>query len=287
MSESDCGINSAADKRYYHFVAVKGRGAVLSRLWRILSDFGEGEIERPVVAVSLESTRFKLEHKKLRLKKPYAKGAAALTLSEHGRGQPPFLYDLFAARIDFEDAPCLVVGFPFAALALGAIDHLKSNGFMQNVEFLGVEMSELLSEKNRPLKLVHGLSSSVVGVRFVVTDDKSLTAVRLGGDDPFQAQIYESFLKQKFELGLWVPDQCVLACERKEDTTDEGRLKPPGGLIRSRLHVDTWGNFKFYMHAGCANVKLMPYAIAQVHAMGCLKMVNGNPLKRIEKDDGS
>ena len=138
-----------------------------------------------------------------------------------------------------------------------------------------------------PLKLFDGLSSSVVGVQFVVTDDKSLTAVRLGGDDPFQAQIYESFLKKKFEQGLWVPDQCVLACERKADTTQDGSLKSPGGLLRSRLHIDRSGNFKFYMHAGCGNVTLMPYAIAQIGAVGCLRRVSGNPLRRIEQDEGS
>jgi len=285
MPERVCGINSVADRRYYHFVVARGKGAVPATLWRKLNEIGE--IERPNFTVPLESTRFKLEHRKLRLERAYARGATTLTLSEHGNGRPPFLYDLFAARIDFEDNPCLVFGFPFAALALETVNHLTSSGFMKNVEFQGVEMSELLSEKNRPLKLFDGLSSSVVGVQFVVTDDKSLTAVRLGGDDPFHAQIYESFLKEKFELGLWVPDRCVLACERKADTTHEGRLKLPGGLLRSRLHIDASGNFKFYMHGGCGNVTLMPYAIAQIHAVACLRKVSGNPLRRIEQDEGS
>lgn len=285
MPERVCGINSVADRRYYHFVAVSGRGLGLPTFWRKVSEIGA--IERPSIAVPVESPRFKLEHRKLRLERAYARGAAALTLSEHGAGRPPFLYDLFAARIDFEDNPCLVLGFPFAALARETIDHLESSGFRKSADFQGVEMSELLSEKNRPLKLFDGLSSSVVGVQFVVTDDKSLTAVRLGGDDPFQAQIYESFLKKKFEQGLWVPDQCVLACERKADTTQEGTLKSPGGLLRSRLHIDKSGNFKFYMHVGCGNVTLMPYAVAQIHAVACLRRVSGNPLRRIEQDEGS
>ena len=43
--------------------------------------------------------------------------------------------------------------------------------------------------------------------------------------------------------------------------------------------MDKSGNFKFYMHAGCANVTLMPYAIAQIRSVGCLKQVFGNPLR--------
>jgi hypothetical protein len=105
MPEDGYGINSVADRRYYHFVAVNGGGVGLGPFWRKLGEMGE--IERPEIAVPVESPAFKLEHRKLRLKKPYARGEAAITLSEHGNGRPPFLYDLFAARIDFKDNPCL------------------------------------------------------------------------------------------------------------------------------------------------------------------------------------
>jgi hypothetical protein len=279
------GINSVADRRYYHFVALTGRGLGPATFWKKLNEIGE--IERPDVAVPVDSPRFKLEHRKFRSKRVYARGAVTATLSEHGKGGPPFLYDVFAARIEFEDDPCLVIGFPFAALAVETIDRLTSNGSMKNSDFVGVDVSALLSEKNRPLKLFDGLSSMVVGVQYVVTDDKSLTSVRLGGDDPFQAEIYECFLRQKFERGLWVPDQCVLACERNGDTSLATRPGTSGGPLRSRVHIDKFGNFKFYMHVGCSNVTLMPYAIAQIHSVACLRKVSGNPLRRIEQDDAN
>jgi hypothetical protein len=283
MPERTCGINTVADRRYYHFVVVSGKGMSLATYWKRLNDMGE--IERPKMAVPVESPRFTLEHRKFRSERAYARGAAAQTLSEKGNGRPPFLYDLFAARIEFEDNLYLILGFPFAALALESVDYLADQGFLKNGEFQGADLSKLLSEKNRPLQRFDGLTSSVVGVQFIVTDDKSLTAVRLGGDDPFQAQIYESFLKKKFEQGLWVPDQCVLACERETETPQRERLKSSGRILRSRLHIDKSGNFKFYMHAGCSNVALMPYAIAQISAVACLRDVFGNPLRRIEQDE--
>ncbi len=285
MPERICGANTVADKRYYHFVALTGRGMSLATYWRRLAMMGE--VERPKVAVPVESSRFVLEHRKLRLGRAYARGAVTQTLSEQGNGRPPFLYDLFAAGIEFGDDFYLILGFPFAALAFETVDHLSDQGFLKNVVFQGADLSELLSEKNRPLQRVDGLKSSVVGVQFVVTDDKSLTALRLGGDDPFQAEIYKLFLREKFEKKkLWVPDQCVLACEREVEATQWGRLKPLGPILRSRLHIDKSGHFKFYMHAGCTNVTLMPYAIAQIYATACLKGVTGNPLRRSDQDDG-
>ena len=208
----------------------------------------------------------------------------ALTLSEEGRGRPPFLYDLFACLVGFGKDTYLVFGFPFAALAVEVIDYLFDRGFLKNTEFQGVDLGRLLSEDRRPLPTYEGLGSSVVGVQFVVTDDKSLTAVRLGGHDPFHAQIYELFLRKKFEERLWLPDQCVLACERQVERKEDEKAISPGLAIRSRLHIDKFGNYKFYMHSSCSNAALMPYAIAQIRAAGCLQKVQGNPLRRIEQE---
>ena len=212
MSDRSYGIHGIADRRYYHFVVVKGRTISVSSYWKQLSN--QWNIRRSPTELQLSTTHFSLEHRKLSLDRSYARGAASILLSEHGKGRPPFLYDLFAGKLQLGKEVYLMLGFPFAALAMDTIDSIISDGYLRNVEFQGVDLSSLLNETNRPLKRYEGLSSKVVGVQFVVTDDKSLTAVRLGGDDPFQAQIYESFLKRKFEEGLWVPDQCSLACER-------------------------------------------------------------------------
>jgi hypothetical protein len=281
MSERICGINSVADARYYHFVVVKG-GTSIAAYWKQLR--GMGALERAKAHIAVESPRFTLEHRKLRLDKSYARGEVALHLSEEGRGRPPFLYDLFAFQVGFGKDTYLVFGFPFAALAVDVVSYLFDRGFWENAEFQGVDLGRMLSEDLRPLPAYEGLGSSVVQVQFVVTDDKSLTAVKLGGHDPFHAQIYELFLRKKFEERLWLPDQCVLACERQVERKEDGKPISVGLVTRSRLHIDKFGNYKFYMHSLCSNAVLMAYAIAQIRAAECLQKVHGNPLRRIEQE---
>lgn len=279
MTDSAFGINSLADTRYYHFVVVKGGSLTLSAYWRRLDEIGK--IERPRVEVPVESQRFTMEHRKLRYEVPFARGAAAEYLSQRGEGRAPFLYDLFAVRMDFQGEPYFLFGYPFRLLALEMIESLDSSGFFKNAEYQNVNLTKWLGSRNRPFKKFEGLSSNVVGVQFVVTDDASLTAVRLGGHDPFKAEIYQDFLKQRFEGGSLVPDLCVLACERESD------LKISiGKVLHSRLHIDKPGNFKFYMHKGCANAMLLPYAIGQIRAAGSLKNALVNPLRKAERDEG-
>lgn len=240
-----------ADKRYYHFVVVKAQNAKLASYWRRLHELGK--VKESHFGVPNEVSRFVMEHRRLLYEKGYGRGAVAQLLSERGNGRSPFLYDMFAAKIQFREDTYLAFGFPFAGLAVEVIDFLLETRFLANAEFQGVELSRFLSEDNRPLKPFDGLTSRYVGVQFIVTDDKSLAAVRLGGDDPFHSEVYEFFLKRKFEQGALVPDQCVLACER--DIAPHKGANIHRGILRSRLHVDKSGNFKFYMHAGCQDRK--------------------------------
>jgi hypothetical protein len=286
MTERASGIDSIADRRYYHFVAVSGSGVTPAGYWKRLQKFGE--IVKHKTASSFGTSHFAIEHRKLRTSRAYARGQTAMLLSEHGNGRAPYYYDLFACKLDFRDTQCIVFGFPFSVLAMEMIDNLSESGFFRGTDFQGVDLSKLLSERNRPLQRFEGLASKVVGVQFVVTDDQSLTAVRLGGDDPFRAQIYESFLKRKFEQGYWLPDQCVLACERERHLSNRDmEVASLGKIVRSRVHLDKAGNFKFYMHVGCGNVHLMAYLISQISSMGCLRQVLGNPLKKVDVDETS
>jgi hypothetical protein len=147
-----------------------------------------------------------------------------------------------------------------------------------------------LSAKNRPFRDFEGLISKVVDVRFVVMGDNSLTAVRLGGHDPFEAELYQDFIREKFESRSpvrkgWVPDQCVMAGLRVPELKADSAPGSTGRALHSRLHIDKHGNFKFYMHSGCVNATLLPYAIGQIRAAGCLEKVSDNPLKKIEQDE--
>lgn len=288
MTDLVHGINSIADRRYYHFVVLNRGSLTLPAYWQRLGEIGR--VEQPRVPAPIDARPFKLEHRKLRYKKSYARGGTADYLSDRGHGEPPFHYDLFAARFDFDREAYLLLGYPFASLAFDIVGFLEESGFLRNAEFQNVDLSKWLSSKNRPFKRFEGLTSSVVGVRFVVVDDKSLTAVRLGGHNPFEADIYRDFIRDKFEgessiRNPWVPDQCVLACDREIELKLDAVTGSGSRVLHSRLHIDKAGNFKFYMHGGCANAGLLPYAIGQIRAAGCFKRALGNPLKKVERDE--
>jgi hypothetical protein len=275
------GISSLADKRYYHFVLAKTEATGLDACWRKLRALGD--VLRPKAAVPLGAPGFALEHRKLKSEQAYARGEAAIILSEKGNGRPPFHYDIFAAKISLRSEDYVLLGFPFLSLAREAVDCLLREKFIQTKDFQVADIGELLKERNRPYKRFEGLSSRVVGIQFVVRDDKSLTGVSLGGDDPFHAQIYERFLKEKFEDGTWGVDLCVLACERESDAKKSGTQ--PASILHSRLRIDKWGNLKFYVHTGCSNVLLLPYAVGQIRAVLPFKQAFGNPLLRASYEE--
>jgi hypothetical protein len=283
MDKRPYGLRSLADRRYYHFIVMTARHVSLNSYWRKVG--GLGKVERPRLSVSFGTSSFAIEHRKIQLDKPYARGETARSLSERGGGRAPFWYDLFAASVELGRDRYIALGFPFASLAFDIISYLDGVGYTKNEAYQGVNLRELMSESKRRLQGPGGLRSVFVGMQFVVMDDKSLTAVRLGGDDPFHADIYERYLKQKFESGLWVPDQCVLACEREDEPGKHEKSLLLMKSVRSRLHIDRSGNFKFYAHAGCRNLTLMPEAIAQINDAACLKQVFGNPLAKTEQEE--
>jgi hypothetical protein len=266
---------AVADQRYYHFVVVREtKHFGLDTYWRLV-----GDIVTPGYDASTGG-QYPIEHKKLRLATGFARGAVAAMLSETNQVGSAYLYDLFAARIRLDGDWYLLFGFPFVALASTVVQRVIDTGnVLAHGKFIGVDIPKLIDVMERGITdRFANLSTHVVGIQFIVKDDKSLTAVRLGGKDPLSAQIYTEFLGNKKSEGLFLPDRCVLACERewseREDRTEVRHLR----AYRSRLHVDAYGNFRFYAHVSCANIRLLPYALGQLLRLGCLSTVRGNPL---------
>ena len=274
---------NVADQRYYHFVLLREiQDFSLKSYWRSV-----GDVVTTAKSESLAADPYPFQHRKLRSDIAFARGAVAELLSEKGQGRPPFLYDLFAAKINLRGDSYFLFGFPFAGLAMVVIaDLIRNAKLLHYGELVGVDVQKLVSTMEEGIESrFEKLQTHIVGVQFVVTDDKSLTAVRLGGDDPLGAQIYVEFLKRKRNAGVFLPDRCVLACEREwvEGQRVQGDTTPRA--YRSRVHVDGHGNFKFYAQAGCNNVVLLPYTIGQLRAVACLRKVIANPLMQRQEEE--
>jgi hypothetical protein len=280
MNQRDIKV---ADQRYYHFVLLREiQEFSLKSYWRSV-----GDVVTTTKSESWASDPYPIQHRKLRNAIAFARGAVAELLSERGQGRPPFLYDLFAAKINLRGDSYFLFGFPFAGLAMVVLTDLIENGkLLQYGELLGVDVQKLVSTMEDGIETrFEKLQTHIVGVQFVVTDDKSLTAVRLGGDDPLSAQIYIEFLKRKRNAGVFLPDRCVLACEREWGDGLRPNGVPTARAYRSRVHVDGHGNFKFYAHAACSNIGLLPYTIGQLRALACLRKITTNPLMHRRDED--
>jgi len=272
-----------ADQRYYHFVLLREiQDFSLKSYWQSV-----GDVVTTAKSESWVTGPYPVQHRKLRADIPFARGAVAELLSEKGQGRPPFLYDLFAARINFKGDSYFLFGFPFAGLAMVVLNDLIENRkLLQYGELVGVDVQKLVSIMEEGIKnRFERLETHIVGVQFVVTDDKSLTAVRLGGDDPLSAQIYVEFLKRKRTAGVFMPDKCVLACEREWGIGDRQQEGTALRAFRSRVHLDGHGNFKFYAQTACSNIALLPYAIGQLRALACLRKVTINPLLQRREEE--
>ncbi|HEX2827403.1 MAG TPA: hypothetical protein VHP37_13725 [Burkholderiales bacterium] len=279
MKENNHGANFIADQRYYHFIfARNNRGTNLAEYWRRL-----GRLVNVRASLDYKDSKAEIQHRKLRSSTAFARGAVAEALSEDGTGRPPYLYDVIAAATTIRGDRYFAFGFPFVGLAAEIMRELMDGqAFFKRGEVLGVDVSKLIASAEEGLNRFDSMSAQVVGVKFIVTDDKSLTAVRLGGDDPLSAEVYVEFLRQKVKAGYFLPNHCVLACERE---WENGESSEVSRAFRSRLHVARDGHFKFYAHVGCSNLRLIPYALGQLKSLGCFEKVYSNPFLKTTEDE--
>jgi hypothetical protein len=278
MSAPTHGLRSLADQRYYHFLALQDdHGLTVGGVWKKLHDVQNGDD-----TVDFKDTGFVIQRKKLKSRRAYARGTIADTLSERGDGKPPYFYDVVVVRADFAGNSFLMIGFPFAGLALDTMRTLvEEQGLLKLGHFVGADVPTLVVNMEKGFRPAYNdLRSHVVGVQFVVKHDKNLTAVKLGGDDPLSAEIYVNYLRRKVTSKDISPDQCILACEREWEL---GRLGAGEvRTFRSRIHFDTYGNFRFYAHIGCANLRILPVVLGQLHRANLLHKVLANPLQRLD-----
>src|SRR5690242_1428599 len=101
MFQRGFGIDAIADRRYYHFIVLRGGSISVSSYWNRLGKVSS--VHRMRYALELSTSDFTIEHRKICLERSYARGGTSLALSEHGKGRPPFFYDLFAAQLKFRD----------------------------------------------------------------------------------------------------------------------------------------------------------------------------------------
>lgn len=265
------------DQRYYHFVALREtRPIELSDYWRMLGE---------ALPCSALPGRHQMEHRKFRLHGEFGRRVSSAQVQDGGP-EVPLVYDLLACRATLPQWNCLLLGFPYSSLGEQLVDQLLERaGLLEYGRFLRTDVPKLISEMEGVRSdEYYGLETKIVGVQVVVKNDTSLTAIRLGGQNPLGAEIYNSFLKDRIGDGSFEPNRCVLASRREADENDtifvEGRRR----TIQSRTHVDTHGNFRVYAQIGGGNLTMLPLILERLQKLECLRDGKMNPLKHRQEE---
>lgn len=263
-------FSSLIDQRYFHFIVLRKLGDRI--LTNYLSNIGKSiTIERQ--DFNLANLNFDIQHNQVTSDIPYTRGLVLENVSTSKDGMPPYNYDLFSFRIESKAQTLFVFAFPFASLGRDIVDNLIAN---KSGILLKVEVPKLIKIGEREQNLLkEPLRTHIVGFHVVIVDDPTISSLSLGGDDPLKSDIYRDYLKSSIYTDKIIPDQCVLACElldSKEMST------------RARIHMDAFGNFKFYVHIKTANLVAIPFLLQKLSSLKCFDEISTNPLRRIQEE---
>lgn len=279
MSIQQDKFDLLVEQRYYHFIALHVTGSYsLTDYWSQLHEFTTTSSKMSELTYS----DLEIQHRRLRSDIPYTRGKLLETVSISGNGLAPYDYDIFALRMSAENQTYFMFAFPFVALGRLVIDNLIANhDFMKKGDTQKVDLGSLVKQAEVAVEnLADPIRTRVVGLQVVILTDPALSTVSLDGDNPLKSAIYRNYLQESIHKGRVNPNQVVLACEllwppQLTDQTIVNQRK-----LRARIHMDVFGNFKFYVHIGGENCIIIPYLMKKLASLKCLDKVSTNPLRR-------
>lgn len=281
MAKEQILYNMKLDQHYYHFVVLSNvRRFSLTDYWRHLGKVQTTKIPKK------SYPDFEIEHRKLKRDYPYAGGKLLRRISTSGHA--PYFYDVFALRVKTKKDEYIVLAFPFAALARHSVDTLIAEPRVKKgVDYQKADIASLIKQGRTGIRGGPFLAG-VVGLQVISIGDPYLSSVTLGGDSPLKSALYEGFLRKPTEQGRkFFPEYCVLACELQWTHNISGHSVGSNHTLRSRVRMDIFGNFKFYVHKGGENIVIIPYLLQVLDTMKCLGKVSINPLLRLSKEEES
>lgn len=283
MSEQSHGKEILLDQRYFHSIVLRDTGGYsLAKYWKQLGN--------TVMGRKIDQTQYpdlEIEHRRLRDNFPYPHGKLLEIVSASHNGTPPYLYDLFALRIKYGRSTYFVLAFPFAALGRVIVDNLIANhGLRKQCDILRVELSVLIQGGGRSEEAGQ-LRTKIIGLHVVIPGDPLLTSLILGGDNPMGSTLYRDYLQEPIQKGQSTPEECVLACELEQSADEPAKTLEVERYLRSRMHMDQFGNFKFYVHVQGRNLVMFPYLLKELVSLNCLNRTSQNPLHRAKEEQES
>ncbi len=283
MSEQLPGTELKLDQRHFHSVVLRDTGGYsISEYWRQLGNTVAGcQMDK------VPHPDFEIQHRRLRDNFPYPRGKLLEIVSASHDGSPPYFYDLFALRIKCGGSTFFVFAFPFVALGRVIVDNLINNyGLRMKCDILKVDLSDLVQHGGRSEESGQ-FRTKIVGLHVVIPGDPLLTSLTLGGDDPMSSNLYKDYLQEPIRKGQSTLEECILACELERSSDKPDEALEVERHLRSRMHMDQFGNFKFYVHVRGRNLVIIPHLLKQLISLNCLGRASQNPLHRAKEEQES
>lgn len=252
-------------KRYYHFVVVSlDNDLDFQRIWEKIP-FKLSDKEKHIV--NRKFSEIEIQQRQIESNMPFRRSDENDTEIE-----PPYFYDLFIIKIENQ----LVILFPFRILAKRCIEELVN---FEGLEFWKLNMNDYVQSNYQEIskEIYSDFGMSVLGLDVGLKGEDNINSVSIAGEHPLDSEFYKDFLKNPIESNTYTINNVNL----KGSTLLTSDSYPKS---RARVHLDFYGNGKFYLHVRGKNLIILALMWQSLIRSKCLASTKDNPIPRLKKD---
>ncbi len=257
-------------QRYFYLIAFKVDNEYnTSSFWK---DCGFS-IDKKSIS-NYEVKDFKIEKQCIITPKAYHTGDKNYSVNKYP--DPPFNYDVFVLTL--KKLKILIFGFPFKSLASIIMENLINRDLIAKGNFVKADINKLIKINHNSDFINDSYSAHFVGLELTLTGDTDLSTVYLDGDSPLQSSLYKNVFLKLIDDNKSKLDNCTI---KFETFTIKKEITPKS---KANLHIDLFGNYKFYVHLNGNNLFTIPYLFDLLNEKDCLLSASQNPLKNLKDE---
>ena len=257
-------------RRYFHLVALR-----IDSQYSIREFWNDCEISvKRKEACALENSEFIVSQNTITSDIRFYNTEDDFSINQNG--EPPFHYDIFAILL--KQSNLLIVGFPFRLLAKSTIANLISHkSLLKKGNFVKANLNNLIKVNPFTDFFEENFTSYFSSLDLTLTGDTNITSVNLDGDKPLESTLYKSVFLKLINEDECKLERCTLKCETTPNNSNN--------IIKSKanIHVDQFGNYKFYIHGSGKNIITIPYIFTMLNKYECLESTLINPINRLHE----
>lgn len=253
-------------KRYYHFVVISKKNNLnMSDIWNIVPYKLSKHLSHKVTKKLLG---MEIQHRQIETNEPFVQRG-----EENENQKPPYFTDIFILQVD----NYLILLYPFKIIARRCIEELLAK--LNGLEFWKLNMNNFIQSnfENTAKQIVTDLGISVLGINVAVKGVDNINSVSIEGEHPLDSNFYKDSLKTPIEAGTYTIDNILIKSSIAITTNSYPKS-------RAKVHLDFFGNGKFFIHIGGKNLLSMALLWKSLLESKCLYSTEENPIPRMKKD---